>query len=138
MKRNWTIIAFTFLLTVALWAQTATPAPQANQTDAGCACCNMGDKAAAHHDMQGMKGGHAAMSCCAGKEGMACARKGKDAKAGCCAGMKDDAKKDGTSAKAGTCCGKECCKDGKCTMAKSGKCCEKCPNCKAGETAAGK
>ena len=130
MKRNWIVITFTFLMTVALWAQTATPTPKADEKAQGCACCNMGDKAAAHHDMKDMKD-HAGMSCCGGKDakdGMACSR--KDGK-GCCAGMKKDAKAT-TTADAKSCgkdcCGKDCCKDGKCTMAKDGKkCCANCP-----------
>lgn len=141
MKRNWIVIAFTFLVTVALWAQTATPTPKTDDKAQGCACCQMGDKAAAHHDMKGMKAdakghdhaamNHAAMAgCCGGKDakdGMACDR--KDGK-GCCAGMKKDAKAT-TTAEAKSCgkdcCGKDCCKDGKCEMAKNGKkCCEHC------------
>lgn len=121
MKRNWIVIAFTLLLTVALWAQTGTTAtPQADTKTTGCACCN--------HDMKAdaKTGDHAAMAgCCGkdGKDGMACSR--KDGK-GCCAGMKKDAKSTAT-ADAKDCCGKDCCKDGKCTMAKSGKkCCEHC------------
>jgi hypothetical protein len=131
MKRNWIVIAFMSLLTVALWAQTAatTTAPATDTKAAGCACCNMGDKAAAQHDMSKMKD-HAGMSCCSGKDakdGMACAR--KDGK-GCCAGMKAAKATTTADAKAGCgkdCCGKDCCKDGKCEMAKNGKsCCDKC------------
>ena len=132
MKRNWIVIAFMSLLTVALWAQTATPTPKTDEKAAGCACCQMGDKAAAHHDMKNMKD-HAGMSCCGGKDskdGMACSR--KDGK-GCCAGMKDSAKATASDAKS---CGKDCCKDGKCEMAKNGKKC--CEHCNMGDkTAAG-
>src|ERR1051325_688667 len=89
MKRNWIVIAFTFLMTVALWAQTATPTPKTDDKAQGCACCN--------HDMKDMKADakghdHAAMAGCCGKDakdGAACSR--KDGK-GCCAGMKKDAK----------------------------------------------
>ena len=88
MKRNWIVITFTFLMTVALWAKTATPTPKADEKAQGCACCN--------HDMKDMKAdakghdhaamNHAAMAGCCGKDakdGAACAR--KDGK-GCCAG----------------------------------------------------
>jgi len=129
MKRNWIIIGFMFLLTVALWAQTATTTPKADTKAAGCACCN--------HDMKAdaKAGDHAAMDdsamagCCGkdAKDGMACSR--KDGK-GCCAGMKKDAKLTTTADAKGCgkdCCGKDCCKDGKCEMAKNGKkCCEHC------------
>ena len=121
MKRNWIVIAFTCLLTVALWAQTGTTAtPAADTKAAGCACCN--------HDMKAdaKAGDHAAMEgCCGGKA--ACSR--KDGK-GCCAGMKKDGKATSAAEAKGCgkdCCGKDCCKDGKCTMAKNGKkCCEHC------------
>jgi uncharacterized protein involved in copper resistance len=151
MKRNWMVIAFTFLLTMAVWAQTATPTPKTDEKTQGCACCN--------HDMKDMKADakghdhaamdhaamadakghdhaamdHAAMAGCCGKaakDGMACAR--KDAKGGCCGGMKKDATATPTAdTKA---CGKDCCKDGKCEMAKNGKkCCEKCPGMAEGK-----
>ena len=138
MKRNWFVIAIILLVTVGMWAQAATPAPKSDAKAAGCACCQMGDKAAAHHDMKDMKADakhdHATMDhgkmagCCAGKDakdGMACSRMSKDAKGGCCAGMKQDAKTSAADAK--NSCGKDCCKDGKCEMAKNGKkCCEHC------------
>ena len=128
MKRNWIVIAFTFLLTAALWAQAGATTPKTETKAAGCACCNAGDKTAGH-DMANMKD-HAGMSCCNGKDAKACSR--KDGKGGCCAGMKKDAKLTASSAtNEEGCCGKEactkdCCKDGKCTMAKNGKCCEHC------------
>ena len=127
MKRNWFLIAAILLITVGMWAQVANSAAKTtNEKAAGCACCNHDMKAdATGHDHAAMD--HAAMSGCCGKDAKACSR--KDGKAGCCAGMKKDAKLAPTDEKG--CCGKDactkdCCKDGKCTMAKNGKCCEHC------------
>lgn len=135
MKRNWLVIAVMFLLTAALWAQAASTTPKADTKTTGCACCNRDMKDmtsdAKGHDHAAMHG--AAVSGCCGKDAKACSR--KDAKGGCCDGMKKDAKATTTAsnekpAAAGCgkdCCGKDCCKDGKCEMAKNGKKC--CANC---------
>lgn len=88
-------------LSLAMWAQTGTPAPKkeapASKAAAGeCACC------------QGMAKDHTCADCCKGgkcemKDGASCPMM-KDAKAcmgkdGCCAGMKhDDTKHDNANA----------------------------------------
>jgi hypothetical protein len=140
------MFALILALTVASWAQTATPvapsAPQQNvpADQAKCACC---DKMAAtdakdtksccaHHDMQAKAadGKHSKeMSCCGGKDAkstdckdaMSCMRNAKDKGASCCKKGcgKDACAKDKMAA---SCCGNKCGKgdDKGCCSGKAG------------------
>lgn len=114
------MLALILALTVASWAQTATPAAPESQNPAStekakCACC---DKMASADTKGGKmscprhasKDGKEAASCCGGKDSSCCA--GKDAKS--C--MKDS--------KGSSCC-KDCGKD-KMTSACSDKECKGC------------
>jgi hypothetical protein len=130
MKRNWIVIAFMFLLTVALWGQAASSTQQPAAKADGCACCNQNAKADA---------GTTAPGCCGGKDAKACSR--KDGKS-CCAGMKDGMKgmkMDAADKTQAMSCGKDMCKNGQCERAKNGKkCCDNCPGMTSGKTAEGK
>jgi hypothetical protein len=134
------LTALILALTVASWAQTATPnppapTPQENaapQAKADCPCC---DKTAGakegqsccRHEIAGKD--EKAMSCCSGEKASACCG-GKEAKS--C--MKGD--KDKTAGACGDCCGKDhergCCashnKDDKTAMScgKDKQCGEHC------------
>ncbi len=130
------MFALILALTVASWAQTATPvAPSVPQQNAPadkakCACCDKmatadakdAKSCCAHHDMQAKDADgkdSKEMSCCAGKDAKSsdgkdaksCVRDAKDKTASCCKqGCGKDACAKGKMAAA--CCGEKCGKGG--------------------------
>jgi len=136
------LFALFLALTVASWAQTATPntasTPQTGATEkekAKCPCCDKmvsadakdGQSCCAHHDMSANESkmdGKEMASCCKkaasdGKAGMACMRKAKGKAASCCKEGcgKESCARDVKDKTASACCGG---KDGKgCCASKS-------------------
>ena len=121
------LIAFFLILSIASWAQTATPAPSTPEKatpETKCSCCDKtatGTSSASHkhtdacmHTKSSTKDGKEVASCCSGKEEASCC-KGNDGKS--CAK---------TAASAGCC-------DEKCSTAAGTKGCSDHKDCCAGK-----